>query len=82
MNAAKEAEVTIYTIFFNTKADTLARLRNPSPGGPGPLGIPPSSPLPFPMPQPTPTPRSPETPETPVVVTPMRRAGSKWREST
>ncbi len=54
VDVAKEAEVTIYTIFFNTKADSLARLRNPSPGGPGPLGTPPSSPFPFPMPQPTP----------------------------
>ena len=54
LDVAKEAEVTIYTIFFNTKADTLARSRNPSPRGPGPLGNPPSSPFPFPMPQPTP----------------------------
>ena len=51
---AKEAEVTIYPIFFNTEADTLAGLRNPSSGGPGPLGTPPGSPFPFPMPQPTP----------------------------
>jgi Ca-activated chloride channel family protein len=56
VNVAKEAEVTIYTIFFNTEADTLARMRNPGSGGPGPLGTPPGSPLPFPMPQPTPTP--------------------------
>ncbi len=56
VDVAKEAEVTIYTIFFNTKADTLARLRNPSSGGPGPLGTPPSSPFPFPMPMPQPTP--------------------------
>jgi len=57
VEVAKEADVTIYTIFFNTKADTLARLRNPSPRGPGPLGTPPGSPFPFPMPQPTPPPR-------------------------
>ena len=56
VNVAKEAEVTIYTIFFNTEADTLARMRNPGSGGPGPLGTPPGSPLPFPMPQPTPYP--------------------------
>ncbi len=54
VDVAKEAEVTIYTIFFNTKADTLSGLRSPSPRGPGPLGTPPSSPFPFPMPQPTP----------------------------
>ena len=61
VDVAKEGEVTIYTIFFNTKADALARLRNPSPRGPGPLGNPPSSPFPFPMPQPTP-PRDPRYP--------------------
>jgi VWFA-related protein len=54
VNLAKEAEVTIYPIFFNTEADSLARLRNPGSGGPGPLGTPPSSPFPFPMPQPVP----------------------------
>lgn len=54
VNVAKEAEVTIYTIFFNTEADTLARLRNPGAGGSGPMGTPPTSPLPFPMPQPVP----------------------------
>jgi VWFA-related protein len=54
VEAAKEAEVTIYPIFFNTEADTLAGLRNPSSGGPGPLGTPTGSPFPFPMPQPTP----------------------------
>ena len=54
VEVAKEAEVTIYPIFFNTEADSLARLRNPSSRGPGPLGTPPSSPFPFPMPQPIP----------------------------
>jgi VWFA-related protein len=54
VEVAKEAEVTIYPIFFNTEADSLAGLRNPSSRGPGPLGTPPSSPFPFPMPQPTP----------------------------
>lgn len=61
VNVAKEAEVTIYTIFFDTEADSLARLRNPGVGGPGPLGTPPGSPFPFPMPQPTP-PRDPRDP--------------------
>ena len=54
MDLAKEAEVTIYTIFFNTKADALGRLRNRGLGGPGPSRIPSSSPLPFPLPLPTP----------------------------
>ncbi len=54
VDLAKEAEVTIYTIFFNTKADALGRLRNPGLGGPGPSGPTPSSPLPFPLPLPTP----------------------------
>jgi VWFA-related protein len=57
VEVAKEAEVTIYTIFFNTEADTLGQLRNPSQRGPGPLGTPPSSPFPFPMPMPQPTPQ-------------------------
>jgi len=54
VEVAKEAEVTIYPIFLNTEADTLAGLRNPSSGSPGPLGTPTGSPFPFPMPQPTP----------------------------
>ena len=54
VDVAKEAEVTIYTIFFNTKADALARLRNRGLGGPGPSGAPPSGPFPFPLPMPTP----------------------------
>ena len=54
VEVAKEAEVTIYPIFFNTEADTLAGLRNPSSRSPGPLGTPTASPFPFPMPQPTP----------------------------
>ncbi len=54
VDLAKEAEVTIYTIFFNTKADALARLRNRGLGGPGPSGTPPSGPFPFPLPMPTP----------------------------
>ncbi len=54
VDLAKEAEITIYPIFFNTKADALARLRNPRLGGPGPSGTPSSSPLPFPLPLPTP----------------------------
>jgi len=53
---AKEAEVTIYPIFFNTEADTLAGLRNPSSRSPGPLGTPTASPFPFPFPMPQPTP--------------------------
>ena len=56
VEVAKEAEVTIYPIFFNTEADTLAGLRNPSSRSPGPLGTPTASPFPFPMPQPTPYP--------------------------
>jgi len=56
VEVAKEAEVTIYPIFFNTEADTLSGLRNPSSRGPGPLGTPPSSPFPFPFPMPQPTP--------------------------
>jgi len=63
VEVAKEAEVTIYTIFFNTEADSLARVRHPGSGGPGPLGAPPSSPFPFPMPMPQPTPpRDPRDP--------------------
>ena len=56
VEVAKEAEVTIYPIFFNTEADTLAGLRNPRSGGPGPLGTPTGSPFPFPFPMPQPTP--------------------------
>ena len=56
VEVAKEAEVTIYPIFFNTEADTLAGLGNPSSRSPGPLGTPTASPFPFPMPQPTPYP--------------------------
>ena len=60
-DVAKEADVTIYTIFFNTKADALARLQNPGPGrNPGPLGGPTTSP--FPVPMPMPRPRSPTDP--------------------
>ena len=65
VDVAKEAEVTIYTIFFNTEADTLAGLRNPSPRGPGPLGTPPGSPFPFPFPLPMPQPTPPRYPADP-----------------
>ncbi|MDA2933825.1 VWA domain-containing protein [Acidobacteria bacterium AH-259-D05] len=65
---AQEKDVTIYTIFFDTETDALARLENPfpvpagpagTPGtipgrNPGPLGIPGPSPLPVPMPMPMP----------------------------
>lgn len=57
VEVAKEAEVTIYPIFFNTEADTLAGLRNPSSRSPGPLGTPTGSPFPFPFPMPQPTPQ-------------------------
>ena len=65
INFSKEADATLYTIFFDTERDTLARasrrLSVPGPAGtpgtipgrnPGPLGIPTPSPLPIPIPLP------------------------------
>jgi len=68
IDLAREADVSIYTIFFDTEEDALRRVDNPMPipGGPagtpgsipgrnpGPLGFPTPSPFPVPMPQPTP----------------------------
>jgi len=65
---SKEADATIYTIFFDTETEALARAGSPpsfpgpagTPGtipgrNPGPLGNP--APSPFPMPLPTPPPQ-------------------------
>lgn len=69
---SKEANATIYTIFFDTETDALARvggpLSIPGPTGipgtipgrnPGPLGMPAPSPFPMPMPAPPPQRREP-----------------------
>ncbi len=65
LDFSKEADATIYTLFFDTETETLARARGPlsipgpagTPGtipgrNPGPLGMPGSSPFPIPMPTP------------------------------
>ena len=67
---SKEADATIYTIFFDTETEALARvggpLSIPGPAGtpgtipgrnPGPLGIPAPSPFPVPTPMPAPPPQ-------------------------
>ena len=67
---SKEADATIYTIFFDTETDALARIGGPmsipgpagTPGtipgrNPGPMGIPAPSPFPVPTPMPAPPPQ-------------------------
>jgi VWFA-related protein len=73
INFSKEADATLYTIFFDTETDALAGagrpLSVPGPAGtpgtipgrnPGPLGIPTPSPFPMPMPAPPSQRRQPE----------------------
>ena len=70
IDLSKEADATIYTIFFDTETDALARLGGPlsvpgpmgTPGtipgrNPGPMGIPAPSPFPVPTPMPAPPPQ-------------------------
>ena len=57
IQVTKEADVAIYTIFFNTQTDMLRPSYPGTPGtipgrNPGPLGIPGGSPLPAPFPSP------------------------------